>query len=434
MGRRPSLVLGGFVGTFGRSTNSSNKKYQHIARTTMALTDAKLRALKPEPKDYKLSDGEGLHIVIRTTGGKLWRLSYRFGGKQKTLPIGSYPNVTLLAARRARQDAKEQIAKGSDPALLKKAQKQARKLSLGNTFKIVANEWFALKENSWVTSYSSKLRSRLDEDLIADFGDRPIADILPLDVLRVLRKVEDRGAIEMAKRVKQMASSIFCYGVATGRCISDPTAALKGALKPVQPPKHRKALSASELPQFMEALENYDGDITTKLGLKIIIYTLVRTAELRFAKWSEIENLDGREPLWRIPEERMKMRRPHLVPLSTQAVSALRALRKVTGKREWLLAAATKSGVISENTLLYALYRMGYHSRATTHGFRTTASTILNEQQFNRDWIETQLSHSDGSVRGIYNAAEWLPGRRKMLSWWGDFVDPERARGAAHAA
>jgi integrase len=389
----------------------------------MALTDAKLRALKPRVRDYKIADGEGLHLLVRSNGSKLWRLAFRFNAKQKSLALGTYPTVTLLEARRLRDGAKRRLVIGIDPARERAIEKTEKRLSARNTFKAVADEWFELNQSRWVESYSLRLRSRLDSDLIAAIGDMPIKDIQPLDVLRELRKIENRGAIEIAKRVKQMASAIFCYAVATERCANDPTASLKGALRPAKPPKHRKSLSAADLPVFMQALDRYDGDGLTKLALKLTILTLVRTSEVRFAKWKEFENLEGKEALWRIPAERMKMRRDHLVPLSREAVETLLAIRKLNGTNEHLLAAPTKIGVISENTLLFAIYRIGYHSRATTHGFRTTASTVLNERQFNRDWIEMQLAHIDGSVRGVYNAAEWLPGRRKMMQWWARFVD-----------
>lgn len=388
----------------------------------MALTDAKLRAIKPRAADFKMADGEGLYLLVKATGGKLWRLAYRFNEKQKTLALGVYPKISLLAARRARDTAKQQLDDGLDPSKERKSEKEDKSLSARNTFKLVADEWFEIKESGWAPSYSSRLRSRLDDDLIARFGERPIKDIQPLEILKALRAIEDRGAIEMAKRIKQMASAIFCYGVATERCISDPTASLRGVLKPPNQPRHRAALPANELPKFMLALERYEGDAVTRLAVKLIILTLVRTAELRFAKWDEFEALEGREPLWRISKERMKMRRPHLVPLSPQAVEVLSELRKLTGTSEYIVPAPTKTGVISENTLLFAVYRMGYHSRATIHGFRTTASTILNEKQFNRDWIEMQLAHFDGSVRGVYNTAEWLAGRREMMQWWGNFV------------
>jgi integrase len=226
----------------------------------------------------------------------------------------------------------------------------------------------------------------------------------------------------MGRRVLQMASAIFRYGVATSRCPRDPTADLRGALKAREPAKRRSALPAKALPEFLRKLEAYDGDESTRLALELALLTMVRTAELRFARWAEFEDLDGAEPLWRISAARMKMRRPHLVPLAPAAVDVLRRLKPLSSKSELVLPADTRSGVISENTMLYALYRLGYHGRATVHGFRSTASTILNEQHFNRDWIEMQLAHADGSVRAIYNAAEWLPGRREMLIWWADYL------------
>jgi integrase len=298
-----------------------------------------------------------------------------------------------------------------------------RRPSIQETFGAVANEWFEINNGRWVDTYRSRLRSRLDDDLLTEFGAEFIDEIEPLTVLSTMRKIEQRGAIESAKRILNMASSVFRYGVATGRCFRDPTADIKGALRPPLPAKRRTALPAKEIPAFMDALAGYDGDEITKLGLRILILTFVRTGELRFAKWSEFEDLEGPAPLWRIPAERMKLRRPHLVPLSRQVVSALVALRKLTGQGPLLFPAPTKLGVISENTLLFALYRMGYHNRATVHGFRATASTVLNEAQFNRDWIEIQLAHCDGSIRGAYNFAEWLPGRRDMISWWADYLD-----------
>lgn len=292
----------------------------------------------------------------------------------------------------------------------------------GMTFGEVAEEWFDVNQERWVESYRVRLRNRLEEDLLAVFGAWRISEIHPLDVLSAMRKIEERGAIETAKRILNMASSVFRYGVATGQCFRDPTADIKGALRPPARPKRRTALPAKEIPQFMRALSKYDGEETTKLALRLLIFTFVRTGELRFAKWGEFEGLSGVEPIWRIPGERMKLRRPHLVPLSLQAVEAVERLRELTGKNDHLFPAPTKANVISENTLLFAIYRMGYHNRATVHGFRATASTVLNEAQFNRDWIEMQLAHCDSSIRGVYNFAEWMPGRRKMMTWWADFL------------
>jgi integrase len=350
-------------------------------------------------------------------------MAYRYNGKQKTLTLGKYPYVSLLDARRARDTAKRLLLDGTDPAEDRKARRRQHVTAAGNTFEVLANEWFDVRRSGWVESYSSRLRSRMDDDLLPKLGKRPIAEIKPIEVLEAIRKVERRGAIEMAKRIMQMASAIFCYAVATDRCESDPTASLKGALMPAKPAKHRAAMPAQELSTFMRKLDAYDGDAITQLAMKLIVLTFVRTAELRFARWSEFENLEGRAPLWRISAERMKMRRVHLVPLAPQAVAVLRALRNLTGKRAYLFPAPTNAEVISENTLIFALYRMGYHGRATIHGFRSTASTILNENHFNRDWIEMQLAHFDGSVRGIYNAAEWLQDRRDMMKWWATYLD-----------
>jgi len=294
----------------------------------MALTDVKVRALKAKKAAYKVSDDDGLHVLVTSNGSKLWRLAYRYFGKQKTLALGRYPTVTLLEARRARDEAKRNLEKAIDPSSVRKAEKRERRIAAGNTFAAVAEEWFELKKGRWVDSYSSRLRGRLDDDLLPVLGNRPILEIEPLDVLQTIRLIEQRNAVEMAKRVMQMASAIFRYGVITGRCRRDPTADLKGALKPPNPPKRRKALPGADLSRFMQDLEKYDGDIVTRLALELIVLTFVRTSELRFARWSEFEDLDGKNPLWRIPPERMKMRRPHLVPLAPQAVEILRKLHK----------------------------------------------------------------------------------------------------------
>jgi integrase len=397
----------------------------------MPLTDAKLRALKPAAKPYKVADAEGLHVLVTTGGSVLWRLAYRFGGKQKLLALGRYPSVPLIEARAARQEAKRLLREGKDPSHERKMEKRRQRVAAGHTFKSVADEWFDLRKDMWVKSYADRLRSRLDADLMPELGSRPIASIEPIEVLDVVRKVEKRDAVEMAKRVMQMASAIFRYGVATSRCPRDPTVDLRGALRPAKEVKSRSALQASELPDFLQRLSAYDGDELTRLALELVILTFVRTSELRFATWAEFEGLDGKEPLWRIPAERMKMRRPHLVPLAPQAVAVLTKLRMLNLRHEQVFPAPTRSKVISENTMLYALYRMGYHGRATVHGFRKTASTVLNEQSYNRDWIEMQLAHSEGSVRSIYNAAEWLPGRREMMCWWADYLDRRRTEGKA---
>ncbi len=323
------------------------------------------------------------------------------------VPAQSFGLSALGAGANPKLKPKRRVAMPAPPLV----QGGARQIDYGETFRTVAEEWFGINSTRWVETYRSRLRSRLDDDLMPLLGDWNIAEIQPLDVLATIRRIEERGAVEMAKRILNMASSVFRYGVATARCPRDPTIDIRGALRPPQTPKSRRALPAREIPKFMERLREYDGEPRTALALKLLMLTFVRTSELRFADWSEFEDLDGPQPLWRISAARMKLRRPHLVPLAPQAVSVPRALRNTSKGNGLLLPAPTRSGVISENTLLFALYRMGYHNRATVHGFRATASTILNEAQFNSDWIEMQLAHCDSSIRGVYNFAQWLPGR-----------------------
>lgn len=296
----------------------------------------------------------------------------------------------------------------------------------GATFEDVGREWFENNVGTWAPSYRGRLKNRLESYLLEHVGGRAISGISPPEVLDIIRKIEVRDARETARRILRIASAVFQYGIATGRCTQDPTVALKGALRPPKAVRHRAALTAKDLPKFLKALALYQGELT-KYAMEIVLLTFVRTSELRFARWQEFEGLEGSDPIWRIPAERMKMRRAHLVPLSRQAVAILGQIRDLRLGSAYLFPANTKLGVISENTLLFALYRMGYRRRATVHGFRSLASTILNEAQFNRDWIEMQLAHADNSVRGVYNAAEWLSGRLQMLQWWADFLDTKRS-------
>lgn len=396
----------------------------------MPLTDAKMFRLhaahagasKTTHKPRKVTDCDGLYILLQPTGSLLWRFAYRFDDKQKVLALGSYPDLSLRQARKAADDARDLLADGRDPAVERKAAKARAKMA-ASRFRAVADEWFKARRVKWVDSYSERLRSRLDNDLMPDLGGRLLTAIEPVDVLACIRKIEERGAPEMARRVLQMASNIFRYAVATGRCPRNPAADITGALASPKPVKHRPSLKPGELPEFMRRLAAYDGDERTRLGLELIAITVVRTSEVRFAHRDEFEDLHTPQALWRIPAARMKMRRDHLVPLSPRAVEIVRRLFELAGNKDLLFAADTRSGVISENTLLYAIYRMGYHSRASVHGLRSTASTILNEHEFNRDWIEMQLAHSELSVRSIYNAAEWISGRRLMMGWWSSYLE-----------
>jgi integrase len=398
---------------------------------TNNLTDAALRALKPQAAPYKVSDGEGLHILVQPNGAKLWRVAYRFVGKQKTLALGAYPLVGLADARAGRSAAKALLQRGKDPTAERRVERQkvvAQAMTVeSRTFAAVAGRWFAARKASWVTGYADRVWSRVEHDLNAHFGHVDIAEIDSSTVLTTLRKIQARDALEMAHRVKNYAREIFRFARSERLITVDPTDELERALARPAPKKRRAALKARDLPAFLRHLDVYDGEKRTKLALTLTMLTFVRTSEIRFARWQEFEQLDGLEPLWRIPAERMKMRNEHLVPLSAQAVAVVKALKALEGASPLLFPAATKSEVMSENTMIFALYRMGYHTKATVHGFRGTASTILNENGFNRDWIERQLAHVEqDEVRAAYNTAQWLPQRRDMMTWWANYLDMQR--------
>lgn len=386
------------------------------------LSDTKLRALKPRAKPYKVSDAEGLFVLVTPNGSRLWRCAYRFDGKQKLLTFGKYPDVSLADARDKLRNAKKLLANDEDPARAKRSAKAETRKTLATTFELVANEWFETNKSKWVAVYGDRLRTRLDSDLIPSLGSLPISLITPAQVLAAIRKVEERDAPETARRILQMARLIFLYSVATSRSQIDPTIGLSRALRPPNPVKSRIAIKAEDLKEFFKSLRSSALEHVTATALEFTLLTFVRTAEVRFAEWREFENLDGPAPLWRIPARRMKMRRDHLVPLSPRAVELVKSLQS-SPKSPRLVFALAADKAISENTMLFGLYRLGFHGRGTVHGFRSTASTILNENGFNRDWIEKQLAHESGSVRSIYNAAEWLDDRRTMMNWWASYLE-----------
>jgi integrase len=387
----------------------------------MMLKDINIRNAKPKDKLYRLFDGKGLYLEVLPSGGKYWRLKYRYAGKEKRLALGVYPEVTLAVARERCDQARKALAVGNDPGELKKEAKRLVILKSENTFEAIAREWYDQHKHEWVTNYAEKMIVRLERHIFPTLGNRPVADIKAPELLSVLRVVEKSGALDLTRRLKQTCGQIFMYAISTGRAERNPVPDLQGALKtPVQ--KNRAYLKANELPEYLKKLEAFDGEQQTKLALKLLLLTFVRTTELRAAVWQEI-NFDTAE--WRIPAERMKMRDPHIVPLSKQAVAILMELQKHSGNREHLFPNQNKPSIfMSENTMLFALYRMGYHSKATGHGFRSTASTILNENGFTPDVIERQLAHMErDKVRAAYNHAQYLPERRKMMQWWADYLD-----------
>ncbi|KNY13647.1 integrase [Shinella sp. SUS2] len=390
----------------------------------MPLTDVFCRNVKPSEKPQKISDGGGLFLLVEPRGSKLWRLAYRFNGKQKTLSLGIYPAVSLKDARDHRDRAKELLARGIDPGEHKKQEKRTKRLEAGNTFETVAREWFDAQKSGWTPGYADRILRRLEADIFKLIGRRPINEIEPPELLDAIRQIERRNAIVLARRLLQVCGQVFRYAVASGLAKRDPSQDIRGALRSAGPKKHRTALKEAELPEYLATLDAYEGDRRTVLALKLVLHTFLRTSEIRFGAWSEFEALGSERALWRIPAERMKARSEHLVPLTPQVESILGELRRLSGNSPYILPAKTKEGVISQNTLIYALYRMGYHSRATVHGFRGTASTILNENGFNRDWIERQLAHAErDGVRAAYNSAEWLPDRRRMLLWWSGHIE-----------
>jgi len=390
----------------------------------MALSDIAIRNAKPGDKDAYLFDGGGMFLLIKPNGAKWWRLKYRHGGKNKLLSLGVYPETGLKQAREERDKARELLRQGIDPSTARKREKQALRGACVDSFEAVAREWHGKQAVRWDAGHASRVLVSLEKDAFPDLGAMPVKEITAQDLLCAMRKIEARGAHETAGRVLQRCSAVFRYAIVTGKSTSNPADALKGALT-TQKVVHRPALTAAELPEFLELLDAYQGHRQTALAIRLLMLTFVRPGELRGARWEEFD-LEAAE--WRIPAERMKMRDPHIVPLSRQALEVLAELRTMNGAYALVFPGAKPSQPISENTVLYALYRMGYHSRATGHGFRATASTILNEMGHPPDVIERQLAHVErNKVRAAYNRAQYLPERRKLMQVWADYLDGLKA-------
>jgi integrase len=392
----------------------------------VGLTDTRIRNAKPKEKAYKLSDGGGMYLLVMPNGARYWRLDYRFAGKRRTLAIGVYPLMSLSNARARREDARACLARSVDPSLEKRQTQRAAKYANENTFGSVAREWIDHQRNRLSPKYRALLLTRLAADILPQIGARPIADIDAVELLDALRKVEIRGAIESAGRLRQTCGQVFRYAIATGRAKRDPTVDLRGALRPRGRKRGHKAMPLAELPAFLKKLEAYDGEPRTRIALRLMVLTFARTTELRAARWSEFEALDGSDPVWRIPAERRKMRREHVVPLVPQAIAVLNELQNLSDwpASAFLFPSPSREKCMSNNTMLFALYRMGYHGRATVHGFRAMASTALNEMGFRPDVIERQLAHQEqNTVRAAYNRAEYIGERRAMMQHWANYLD-----------
>ena len=368
-------------------------------------------------------------MEVSPAGGKWWRWKYRFGGKEKRLSLGVYPEVSLKAARERREASRKQLAAGIDPGEARKAEKLSR--AGAESFEAVAREWHAKFSPGWVASHGDRILRRLEKDVFPWLGKRPVAEIKAPELLAVLRRIESRGALETAHRAMQNSGQVFRYAVATGRAERDPTGDLRGALPPSKEKHHASIVEPKQIGALLRAIDSYEGFFVTKCALKLAPLVFVRPGELRQAQWPEID-LEKCE--WRIPAERMKMREQHIGPLSRQAIDILRELIALTGEgipakptvpRFLFPGARTRERPMSENAILAALRRMGYSKdEMTGHGFRSMASTLLHEQGWNHQAIERQLAHAErDAVSAAYNFAEHLPERRRMMQAWADFLD-----------
>ncbi|HCI6646670.1 TPA: tyrosine-type recombinase/integrase [Klebsiella variicola subsp. variicola] len=387
----------------------------------MKLNARQVDAAKPKEKAYKLADGAGLYLEVVPSGSRYWRMKYRFNGKEKRMAFGVYPAVSLAQARALRDEAKKKLAEGIDPSFAKKEEKRVRDVRLNNTFQAVALEWHGTKVSRWSEGYASDIIEAFNKDIFPYIGQLPVNEIKPLVLLNVLRRMESRGATEKAKKVRQRCSEVFRYAIVTGRAEYNPAADLTSAMSGHES-KHYPFLTVEELPDFFKALSGYTGSPLIVLAARLLILTGVRTGELRGAFWSEF---DIEKAVWEIPAERMKMKRPHLVPLSTQALEVVQQLKVMSGQYPLVFPGRNDPRkTMSEASINQVFKRIGYTGKVTGHGFRHTMSTILHEEGFNTAWIETQLAHVDkNAIRGTYNHALYLEGRREMMQWYADHID-----------
>lgn len=387
----------------------------------MKLNARQVDAAKPREKAYKLADGAGLYLEVVPSGSRYWRMKYRFNGKEKRMAFGVYPAVSLAQARALRDEAKKKLAEGIDPSFAKKEEKLVRDVQLNNTFQAVALEWHGTKVNRWSEGYASDIIEAFNKDIFPYIGQQPVNEIKPLVLLNVLRRMESRGATEKAKKVRQRCSEVFRYAIVTGRAEYNPAADLTSAMSGHES-KHYPFLTVKELPDFFKALSGYTGSPLVVLAARLLILTGVRTGELRGAFWSEF---DLEKAVWEIPAERMKMKRPHLVPLSTQALEIVQQLKVMSGQYPLMFPGRNDPRkTMSEASINQVFKRIGYTGKVTGHGFRHTMSTILHEEGFNTAWIETQLAHVDkNAIRGTYNHAQYLDGRLEMMQWYADYID-----------
>lgn len=402
----------------------------------MALTDIQVKKATALDKDLWLSDEKGLRLLVKTNGAKYWRLKYRFHGKQKTLAIGVYPETSLKAARSAVIDAKRLVAEEVDPAEKKKREKHQARVDVAHSFELLANEWWQHQKGVWKDDHADRVWIRLRDNAFPMMGRLPVNDIRPQDVIAIVRKIEEREALDVAQRVLQDIRRVCRYAVQTGRLLHNPANDLGGILR-ARKTSHRASLPREELPNFLKSLSSYSdqGRLLTQLAVELLVITFVRPGELRGACWEEFD-IEG--ALWRIPGERMKMGTDHIVPLSRQGLAILEQLRPISGQYQLVFPSErSRQRPMSDNTMRRAIFKLGYDgtqkgkTKATPHGFRATASSILNETGFNPDAIERQLSHMErNGVRAAYtHHARYLDERARMMQWWADYLDEMRSAG-----
>jgi len=393
------------------------------------LRDVDCRNATSEGKSVrKLADGGGLYLWVYGDGSRYWRLRYWLAGKEKSLSLGVYPNVGLKEARRRRDSERSHLGEGLDPSAERRARRLKQRLADENSFEAVARDWYGKQVHTWVPGHATDVLRRLETNVFPYLGRRPIGEIEAPELLAAVRKIEARGAYDLAHRALQVCGQVFRYGIATGRCKRDIAADLRGALTPHKA-RHQAAIRPEELPELLRAIAGYEriGDRQTQLALQLVVLTFVRTSELIGATWVEFDLEHG---VWVIPAQRMKMNAEHVVPLSRQALSTLADLKSIGGGSRFVFPGRNRDRPMSNNTMLFALYRLGYKGKMTGHGFRAVASTILNEQGWRADVIERQLAHCErNEVRGAYNRAQYLPERVKMMQAWADYVDGVAAGG-----
>jgi len=384
------------------------------------LTDTAIKSALPKEKQYKMSDAYGLYLLVKSVG-KYWRMDYRFNQKRKTLAFGVYPKISLKVARKKCQEARDLLEDEIDPGEYKKTLTQE---IVSDSFRAVATEWYLKNRHTWVIGHAERILRRMELNIFPWIGDVPITDVLPMDLLTVLRRIEDRGAIDTAHRAMQTCGQVFRYAIATGRAEHDITAALKGAIPPPKRSNMSTITDPSKIGGLLRAIDGYEGHFITRCALMLAPLVFLRPGELRHAEWAEID-LEKAE--WKIPAEKMKMARPHIVPLSTQALNILKEIQPYTQHRSLYVfpSVRTDKRCMSDNTILAALRRMGYAKEEMSgHGFRAMASTLLHENGWPSPIIELQLAHVErNSVKAAYNHALHLDERIKMMQWWADYLD-----------